>query len=106
MRVEECPAMAHTPADSAAVRCDTCQACCCRLKVVLQPEDAVPDAYIDADEHGMPVMARLDDGWCIALDRDTMRCTIYADRPLVCREFAMGGADCLEERAAWLDARR
>ena len=43
-------------------------------------------------------MARLDDGWCAALDRRTMACTIYDKRPLICREFEMGGADCLAER--------
>ncbi|WP_287813600.1 YkgJ family cysteine cluster protein, partial [Pseudomonas sp.] len=45
-------------------------------------------------------MARLDDGWCAALDRRTMSCSIYRQRPLICREFDMGGSDCLEERLA------
>lgn len=49
-------------------------------------------------------MARLADGWCAALDRDTLRCRIYDQRPLICREFAMGGADCLAERARWATA--
>uniref|UniRef100_UPI0025D56710 YkgJ family cysteine cluster protein n=1 Tax=uncultured Thiocystis sp. TaxID=1202134 RepID=UPI0025D56710 len=39
-----------------------------------------------------------DDGWCAALDRDSLRCRIYAWRPLVCREFVMGGPDCRIER--------
>jgi len=43
-------------------------------------------------------MRRLDDGWCAALDRDSMRCTIYDRRPLICREFELGSDDCLEER--------
>jgi Fe-S-cluster containining protein len=43
-------------------------------------------------------MARLDDGWCAALDRHTMLCTIYDKRPLICREFEMGGYECLSER--------
>jgi len=37
-------------------------------------------------------------GWCAALDRDTMMCTIYERRPLICREFEMGAPECLEER--------
>jgi Fe-S-cluster containining protein len=49
-------------------------------------------------------MDRLDDGWCAALDRDTLRCRIYAQRPLICREFEMGGSDCLAERAGWTGA--
>jgi Fe-S-cluster containining protein len=43
-------------------------------------------------------MLRLDDGWCAALDRDTMMCTIYERRPLICREFEMGAPECLTER--------
>jgi Fe-S-cluster containining protein len=43
-------------------------------------------------------MSRLDDGWCAALDRSTMLCTIYDKRPLICREFEMGSFECLSER--------
>lgn len=45
-------------------------------------------------------MARLDDGWCSALDRNTMKCTIYNNRPWVCREFEMGSHECIVERSA------
>ena len=44
-------------------------------------------------------MARLADGWCAALDRNTMLCSIYEKRPLVCREFEMGSYECTIERA-------
>ena len=47
-------------------------------------------------------MLRLEDGWCAALDRDTMLCTIYEKRPLICREFAMGSDECKAERQALL----
>ena len=43
-------------------------------------------------------MARLDDGWCAALDRDTFLCTIYDRRPAICRDFEMGGHECMSER--------
>ena len=43
-------------------------------------------------------MQRLDDGWCAALDRDSMRCSIYELRPLICREFEMGSVECQDER--------
>jgi Fe-S-cluster containining protein len=49
-------------------------------------------------------MDRLADGWCAALDRATMRCRIYDARPLVCREFAMDGPECVAERALWAPA--
>jgi Fe-S-cluster containining protein len=32
------------------------------------------------------------------LDRHTMMCSIYEKRPLICREFEMGGYECLSER--------
>ncbi|MCP5084941.1 MAG: YkgJ family cysteine cluster protein, partial [Alphaproteobacteria bacterium] len=47
-------------------------------------------------------MARLEDGWCSALDRNTMLCMIYEKRPWICREFEMGEYECISERAASL----
>lgn len=64
-------------------------------------EDDVPQRFTTHDRWGAEVMAREDDGWCAALDRDSMRCTIYARRPGVCREFEMGGNECVIERAAF-----
>ena len=63
--------------------------------------DDPPEQYVDEDEDGVQIMGKGDDGWCAALDREHMRCGIYERRPLVCREFAMAGADCHAERAAW-----
>ncbi|GGM08712.1 YkgJ family cysteine cluster protein [Pseudomonas asuensis] len=83
-----------------SVTCDTCAAKCCRLEVMLITDTGVPMRFIDEDQWGSMTMARLDDGWCAALDREMMRCSIYENRPLICREFEMGGDDCLEERNA------
>lgn len=83
--------------------CANCQACCCRLEVLLITDTGVPEHYIDIDAWGGQVMARLDDGWCAALDRETLLCTIYENRPLICREFAMGEDECVAERAEHLD---
>lgn len=81
-----------------AVTCSTCAACCCQLEVILLGDTGVPQRYITLDDWGGETMLRLDDGWCAALDRDSMLCTIYAQRPLVCREFEMGAPECLDER--------
>jgi len=62
----------------AKVTCPSCQACCCRLEVMLIT----------------------DTSWCSALDRNSMLCTIYARRPGICRDFHMGGDECISERAA------
>ena len=84
--------------DGTAVSCATCEACCCRLEVLLMAGDDIPLGLTAVDQWDGWVMARLEDGWCIALDRDTMLCKIYERRPWVCREFQMGGSDCLMER--------
>ena len=80
------------------VSCSTCKANCCRLEVVLFLDKDVPETYVEYDQWGGVKMARLEDGWCAALDRQTMLCTIYDKRPLICREFEMGGYQCLSER--------
>ncbi|WP_341522699.1 YkgJ family cysteine cluster protein [Pseudomonas sp. G.S.17] len=81
-----------------AVTCSTCAACCCQLEVMLITDTGVPERYIDNDDWGGEVMLRLDDGWCAALDRNSMMCTIYEKRPLICREFETGSEDCMNER--------
>ena len=75
-----------------SISCDRCAAKCCRLEVMLITDTGVPERFIEVDE------SRLDDGWCAALDRRSMSCSIYLNRPLICREFDMGGPDCQEER--------
>lgn len=59
----------------------------------------VPNHFVVLDAWGAEVMERLDDGWCIALDRQRLRCSIYAMRPQLCRDVVMGGAECLAARA-------
>ena len=82
----------------AAISCATCEACCCRLEVLLRDEDEVPMALTAQDRWGGWVMRRLDDGWCAGLDRNTLRCAIYARRPVACREFEVGEYACVQER--------
>lgn len=85
-------------ADNTVISCADCNACCCRLEVMLQGEDDVPLDMVAYDRWGGWVMARLADGRCVALDRHTFRCTIYARRPTVCRDYAAGDYECLQER--------
>ncbi|WP_235504209.1 MULTISPECIES: YkgJ family cysteine cluster protein [Stenotrophomonas] len=84
------PSTCQTPT---AVHCTSCDAVCCRLTVVLGSEDSVP-AHLTTRLHGLPVMARDPEGWCVALDGQRMNCRIYASRPAVCRSFVMGGPYC------------
>jgi len=77
-------------------RLHICKAACCALAYPLSVSDI---------NNGMrwclarPFMnAREADGYCIHLDRDTFRCTIYDQRPLVCRKY-----NCRDDRRIWLD---
>ncbi|EGV20246.1 protein of unknown function UPF0153 [Thiocapsa marina 5811] len=87
------------PIPAAPVTCETCAACCCRLEVWCLTDTGVPGHLTVMDNFGRTLMDRLDDGWCAALDRDTLLCRIYAQRPLVCRELAVGSPECLAERS-------
>ncbi|MGN0858913.1 MAG: YkgJ family cysteine cluster protein [Stenotrophomonas sp.] len=79
-------------------RCSRCPAVCCRLTVVLMPEDRVPAHLTATTAEGLHVMAREPDGWCAALDPLQMNCTIYAQRPSTCRRFVMDGPYCSAAR--------
>lgn len=81
------------------VHCSRCDALCCRLTVVVFPEDGIPAHLTERSPQGLTVMARDADGWCVAVDGARMNCGIYESRPLICRKFAMGSAYCLEIRA-------
>ncbi len=83
------------------VLCDRCEAVCCRLLVLVMPDDPTPRGYVAIDEHGLEVMARGEEGWCIALDMQRMCCSIYELRPQACRSFTMGAGDCRAERAEY-----
>jgi Fe-S-cluster containining protein len=82
------------------IQCGNCKACCCKLEVMLMGEDDIPMQHTLQDSWGGWIMRRRvdGDGWCTALDRNSMRCTIYERRPEICRDFAMGDSDCLEQR--------
>ena len=82
-----------------AIQCAECDACCCKLEVMQMGDDDIPARFTVVDQWGGEVMRRLDDLWCAALDRDTMKCRIYEGRPIVCRDFQMGGIDCISERS-------
>jgi Fe-S-cluster containining protein len=83
------------------ISCGKCEAVCCRLLVLVMPDDPTPRGYVAVDEHGLEVMARGEEGWCIALDMQRMCCSIYELRPQACRSFTMGASDCRGERAEY-----
>jgi Fe-S-cluster containining protein len=90
--------------DTDHASCDACDAVCCRLTVVVQPEDGIPGHLLEQRD-GLTVMARDEEGWCVALDSAHMCCSIYESRPTVCRRFVMDGPYCHSVRADY-SARR
>jgi Fe-S-cluster containining protein len=84
---------------AAEITCENCHACCCRLEAMLFNDPNIPENLTVTDARGERSMLRLADGWCVALDRKTMKCSIYENRPWLCREFEMGGEECLAARA-------
>lgn len=91
------------PAEPAAIHCSDCDAVCCRLTVVLLPGDAVPEHLTEYTDAGLHVMARDEDGWCVAIDGARMCCSIYETRPAICRKFAMAGPYCQQVREDYRD---
>ena len=80
------------------VSCSRCDAVCCRLTVVLLPGDIVAEHLIEHGPNGVDTLLRAEDGWCVAMDREKMCCSIYEQRPLICRKFTMGSGYCRHER--------
>jgi len=77
--------------------CNSCDAACCRLQVLLIDDNSVPESLTEQSDWGGEVMRQGDDGWCIALDRNTRLCTIYGQRPQLCRNYEEGGIECQDE---------
>ena len=61
-------------------------------------DDDIPPELTEQDRWGGWIMARLDDGRCVDMDRNTMLCTIYARRPMICSDYQVAASDCIEER--------
>ena len=73
-----------------------CAGCgkCCHLVVELSPDDHVPEEWV-VEHEGARCMDQRGNGACVALDPATQLCTIYEQRPQVCRTFARGEALCV-----------
>jgi uncharacterized protein len=60
---------------------------------VLDDEDRIAP-HLTTRQGNLLVMARGEDGWCVALDAARMCCSIYESRPGICRRFVMAGPYC------------
>ncbi len=82
------------------ITCSNCIALCCRLEVRLidDSDEKIPIELTEQVDGLYFVMKRGKDGWCEALNRETMLCSIYEKRPSICREYELGDYDCINER--------
>ena len=73
-----------------AERMPTCHAVCCKLGFALTPPE-VESGKVKWDL-GFPYMIRHEvNGYCSHNDTTTGRCSIYADRPSLCRRYSCAG---------------
>ncbi|MEQ1576990.1 MAG: YkgJ family cysteine cluster protein [Hyphomicrobium sp.] len=88
-------------------RCQSCGACCAfdeswpRFSLESEREiAAIPEALVSASGSGM----RCEGGRCCALSGEIGKhaaCTVYAVRPLVCRDCQPGDEECNMARARY-----
>lgn len=69
----------------------TCKAACCRLHFALTKEE-VKRGRIRHDLSKPFFIARDEDGYCPHLDRTSLKCTVWEDRPVRCRNY-----DCMKD---------
>lgn len=77
----------------------TCQARCCTLMFALTPAE-VELGVVRFNADRPYFIARDEDGLCPHLDRDTLGCGVWQQRPLRCRRY-----DCRDNVDIWPEGR-
>lgn len=80
-------------------RLHVCKAICCKFPFALSKQD-VEEGIINWDFARPYLIAHDEDGYCVHLDRETLRCTVRENRPVPCRAF-----DCKTDKKwpVWQD---
>ena len=73
-----------------------CRAACCRMVFYLTRQDLDEGAV--RWEYAQPYRIRQTEGTCVHFDRSCPGCSIYAQRPAVCRSY-----DCRTDKRVWED---
>jgi Fe-S-cluster containining protein len=110
IRVDEKPADRRENPVNCEERLPICRAVCCRLRFALSVEE-VESGPLKWDL-GQPYYNRQrEDGYCHRIDADTRACTIYDERPCVCRAYSCAGDariwkdfEAMELNQEWIDA--
>jgi Fe-S-cluster containining protein len=74
-----------------------CRALCCSFVFALTKEE-VQKGHIQWDRKRPYFIARDEDGFCLHLDRKTLTCSIWEERPRRCRQY-----DCRQDPNVWTD---
>ncbi len=69
-----------------ASRLKTCRAVCCTLQFALTKAE-VQKGRLRHNPSRPFFIGQAEDGYCLHLDRDAMRCAVWSDRPLRCRRY-------------------
>ena len=80
-----------------AARFHLCHARCCAFSFELSQQD-LEEGKVRWELEEPYVIRHEPDGFCSHLDRQTLFCTIHAQRPATCR-----GYDCRGDQRVWLD---
>src|SRR5258707_619120 len=75
-----------------------CRGRCCTLHFPLSNQDL--DEHIVKWQYLRPyiIKQRPDDHYCVHSDPETRGCTVYANRPRICRTY-----DCRNDKRIWVD---
>lgn len=74
-----------------------CKGVCCQLWFALSVQDLY-ESIVKWDYMQPFGIARHKDGYCIHKDYSTHKCTIYENRPLLCKTY-----DCRSDKRIWID---
>lgn len=72
-----------------------CRAKCCSFWFGLTPEE-VKEGVVKFDPKMPYVILKGDDGYCVHLNRETLKCEIWDKRPQACREYS-----CINDERVW-----
>lgn len=78
-------------------RKELCRAICCSFTFALTKKD-VENGIVKWNPKRPYFIAKDEDGYCPHLDRETLMCKIWEDRPERCRNY-----DCRNEQNVWVE---
>lgn len=84
------------PEIDCAERIPLCKAACCRLRFSLSEQD-IREGVVEWTLASPYMNRQKDNGYCVHAG-DALQCTIYDERPSVCRRY-----DCRSDSRIWLD---